>query len=128
MNTDRDHLPDRARVGPHVSPTRPVQSEPTELSEVAFSLAIANRAVRRWMTRRMAPLAGLARHLLHRQARPRTVADICPVPNVEDKRRVSHALRELAGRGLKRAGICLAALMGALSGRYDRAARGAPAL
>ena len=119
----------------------------------------------------MAPLEILILHLVHHRERPKTLADICLVLNVEDTHLVTYALRKLGERGLvetgrkgkektvaitpKGAELCtrygevreallirglkatgvdpeemsrLAALLRAISGSYDQAARAAASL
>ncbi|RVV98230.1 transcriptional regulator [Mesobaculum littorinae] len=144
-----------------------------------FALTMANHAFQRWMGRcmaaagapGMAPLEILILHLVHHRERPKTLADICLVLNVEDTHLVNYALRKLDERGLvaigrkgkektvaispEGAALCarygevreallvrgvkavgidpaeisrLAALLRALSGSYDQAARAAAAL
>ena len=166
-------------IGPVVSSAHLANSELPELSEVEFAITMANHAFQRWMTRcadaagapGMAPLEVLVLHLVHHRERPKTLADICLVLNVEDTHLVNYALRKLRERGLVETGkkgkektvcitpegaaICaryaevreallvkgvaasgldpsemsrLAALLRALSGSYDQAARAAAAL
>ncbi|MGC9368330.1 MAG: winged helix DNA-binding protein [Paracoccaceae bacterium] len=166
-------------VGPVVSSAHLANSELPELSEVEFAITMANHAFQRWMTRcadaagasGMAPLEVLVLHLVHHRERPKTLADICLVLNVEDTHLVNYALRKLRERGLVETGkkgkektvsiteagaaLCaryakvreallvkgvlatgldpeemsrLAALMRALSGIYDQAARAAASL
>jgi predicted MarR family transcription regulator len=150
-----------------------------ELSELEFALTMSNHAFHRWMVRCMAaagapglsPLEVLIVHLVHHRDRPKTLADICLVLNVEDTHLVSYAVKKLQGQGLvetgrdgkektvavtkkgsetcnryrelreqllvssiKRLGFDtedlsrLSALLRALSGSYDQAARGAAAM
>jgi predicted MarR family transcription regulator len=150
-----------------------------ELSEMEFALTMSNHAFHRWMVRCMAaagapglsPLEVLIVHLVHHRDRPKTLADICLVLNVEDTHLVSYAVKKLAGQGLVATGrdgkektvaitargseICgeygrirehlmisavtglgfdaadvsrLSALLRALSGTYDQAARSAAAM
>lgn len=166
-------------VGPVVSSAHLANSELPELSEVEFAITMANHAFQRWMTRcadaagasGMAPLEVLVLHLVHHRERPKTLADICLVLNVEDTHLVNYALRKLRERRLVETGkkgkektvsitaegaaVCaryakvreallvkgmaatgldpdemsrLAALLRALSGSYDQAARAAAAL
>lgn len=166
-------------VGPVVSSAHLAASDVPELSEVEFAITMAHHAFQRWMTRcmtaagapGMAPLEVLVLHLVHHRERPKTLADICLVLNVEDTHLVNYALRKLAGHGLVKTGrkgkektvaitpagadLCaryarvreallvrgvaaggldpsemtrLAALLRALSGSYEQAARAAAAL
>ena len=166
-------------IGPVVSSAHLAKSELPEASEMEFALTMANHAFHRWMTRcmaaagadGMAPLEILILHLVHHRARPKTLADICLVLNVEDTHLVNYALRKLGERGLVSTGrkgkektvsitddgaaLCtrygevreallirglkttgidpsevsrLAALLRAISGGYDQAARAAASL
>lgn len=166
-------------IGPVVSSAHLANSELPEASELEFALTMANNAFHRWMTRcmaaagepGMAPLEILILHLVHHRARPKTLADICLVLNVEDTHLVNYALRKLGERGLIQSGrkgkektvaistegaaLCtrygevreallvrglkatgidpeevsrLAALLRAISGSYDQAARAAASL
>ncbi|WP_297769223.1 winged helix DNA-binding protein [uncultured Roseovarius sp.] len=144
-----------------------------------FALTMANNAFQRWMVRCMTaagmpsltPLEVLIVHLVHHRERPKSLADICLVLNVEDTHLVNYAVRKLEKQGLVQSGrngkektvsitgagqdYCsqygrvreallvravsqmgvdkaeisrLAALLRALSGVYDQAARGAAAI
>ena len=166
-------------IGPVVSSAHLANSALPEASEMEFALTMANNAFHRWMTRcmtaageaGMAPLEILILHLVHHRARPKSLADICLVLNIEDTHLVTYALRKLGERGLVTAGrkgkektisitaegaaLCtrygevreallvrglqatgidpgevsrLAALLRALSGGYDQAARAAASL
>lgn len=159
-----------------VSSAHLAQSSLPEASELEFGLTMANHAFHRWMVRCMAAsgapglssLEVLVVHLVHHRDRPKTLADICLVLNVEDTHLVSYAVKKLQGQGLVETGrdgkektvaitrkgsdVCtrygelrehlliqaisglgvepaeisrLAALLRALSGTYDQAARGA---
>ncbi len=169
----------RAIGGPVVSSAHLANSGLPELSEMEFALTMANNAFQRWMSRCMAaagmpglaPLEVLVVHLVPHRARPKSLADICLVLNIEDTHIVSYAVKKLTGHGLVETGrkgkektvtvtpagaeYCtlygqvrerllvrsvqplgldraemsrLAALLRALSGCYDQAARGAAAL
>ena len=166
-------------VGPVVSSAHLANSALPELSEMEFALTMAHHAFARWKTRcmaaagaeGMAPLEVQVLHLVHHRARPKTLADICLVLNIEDTHLVNYAIRKLSERGLIETGrkgkektvaitpegaaLCarygevreallvraaraqgldpaeisrLAALMRALSGSYDQAARSAASL
>ena len=94
-------------VGPVVSSSHLAASAMPELSEMEFALTMANHAFQRWKTRcmaaagapGMAPLEVQVLHLVHHRARPKTLADICLVLNIEDTHVVNYALRKLAERG-----------------------------
>lgn len=170
---------DAGPVGPVVSSAHLAGSGLPALSEMEFALTMANHAFQRWIVRCMdaaglpglTPLEVLIVHLVHHRARPKTLADICLVLNVEDSHLVNYAVKKLESRALVRAGrkgkektieitdagaaACarygevreallvrslrqtgldpadlsrLAALLRALSGSFDQAARGAAAL
>ncbi|WP_232830882.1 winged helix DNA-binding protein [Tropicimonas sp. IMCC34011] len=176
MEMDDD---ERFNVGPVVSSAHLANSEMPAVSEMEFAIAMGNHAFQRWMTRcmdaagaaGMAPLEIQVLHLVHHRERPKTLADICLVLNIEDTHTVNYALRKLAQRelialgregkektvaitdegarlcqrygkvreallirSLKATGIDpseisrLAALLRAMSGSYDQAARAAASL
>ncbi len=177
MDTADDACP--LRQGPVVSSAHLANSGLPELSEMEFALTMANHAFQRWMSRCMtaagmpglAPLEVLVVHLVHHRDRPKSLADICLVLNVEDTHLVSYAVKKLERHGLVETGrkgkektvavtpagaeYCtrygrvreqllvgaveqlgldraemsrLAALLRALSGCYDQAARSAAAV
>ncbi len=149
-----------------------------ELSEFEFGLILAHNAFERWVVRCMAAAGHpdlskidiLVLHSIHHRGRPKRLADLCFVLNIEDSHVVNYALRKLTQLGLvarARPGkevfyattpagdeacaryravrqSCLlavpppptgdaglgdtAALLRALSGLYDQAARAATAL
>ena len=74
-----------------------------QLSELEFGLTIANNAFSRWMVRCMgavgypdlAPLDILVVHNVNHRQRPKRVADICFMLNVEDTHTVTYALKKL---------------------------------
>lgn len=75
-----------------------------ELSEFEFGLILANNAFERWIVRCMAA-AGypdlskidiLVLHSIHHRGRPKRLADLCFVLNIEDSHVVNYALRKLA--------------------------------
>lgn len=170
---------DRFNVGPVVSSAHLANSAMPEVSEMEFAMAMGNHAFQRWMTRcmdaagasGMAPLEIQVLHLVHHRERPKTLADICLVLNIEDTHTVNYALRKLVERKLVTTGrkgkektvsitdtgaeLCrkygtvreallirslkatgidpaevsrLAALLRAMSGGYDQAARAAASL
>jgi predicted MarR family transcription regulator len=95
-------------MGPVVSSAHLGRSELPALSEVEFALTMANHAYHRWMVRCMAaaggpamsPLEVLIVHLVHHRERPKTLADICLVLNVEDTHLANYAIKKLAEHGL----------------------------
>lgn len=79
-----------------------------ELSEFEYGLIIAEHAFDRWIVRCMAaagtkdmtPMEVLViHHVVHRE-RPKKLADICFVLNVEDTHVVNYALKKLVAMGL----------------------------
>jgi predicted MarR family transcription regulator len=167
------------QVGPVVSSAHLANSAMPELSEMEFALTMAGNAFHRWKTRcmaaagaeGMAPLEVQVLHSVHHRARPKTLADLCLMLNIEDTHTVNYAIRKLAERGLVETGrkgkektvtitaagadLCtrygevrealliraaraqgldpaevsrLAALLRAISGSYDQAARSAASL
>ena len=166
-------------IGPVVSSAHLAHSSLPALSEVEFALTMANHAFHRWMVRGMtaaglpglSPLEVLIVHLVNHRHRPKTLADICLVLNIEDTHLANYAISKLVGPGLVTSGrkgkekaititpkgteLCtrygeirealvvraarqlghdpqdlsrMAALLRALSGAYDQAARAAAAL
>lgn len=100
------------KIGPVVSSAHLAAGEAPELSEFEFALTMANNAFQRWMSRCMtaagqpelAPLEILIIHTVRHRSRPKTLADICLVLNVEDTYTVSYALKKLEKRGLVKGG------------------------
>lgn len=82
------------------------------LSELEFGLNMISHAYQRWMIRCMAA-AGVPdlsaldvlvlHHVVHRQ-RPKTIADLCLVLDVEDTHLVTYAAKKLQSLGLVAAG------------------------
>lgn len=79
-----------------------------QLSELEFGLTVANNAFSRWMVRCMAavgypdlaPLDVLVVHNVNHRQRPKRVADICFMLNVEDTHTVTYSLKKLLKAGL----------------------------
>lgn len=103
----------RARsVGPVVSSAHLARSAMPELSEVEFAITMAGNAFQRWITRcaaaagapGLSPLEVLVLHLVHHRDRPKTLADLCLVLNIEDTHLVNYAIRKLQERGLAEVG------------------------
>lgn len=99
-------------VGPVVSSAHLAQSSFPSQSEFEFALTMTVNAFHRWMTRCMtaageeglSPLEVLVVHLVNHRDRPKTLADICLVLNIEDTHLVSYAVKKLAERGLVQTG------------------------
>ncbi len=166
-------------LGPIVSSGHLASGAVPALSEFEFGMILASHAFQRWMVRCMAA-AGLPEasaldvlviHNVNHRAKPKRLADICLVLNIEDTHLVSYSLKKLEAAGLVASGrlgkekvveitpegraVCLkyreiretlltkplaatgldpahlseiAAMMRALSGHYDQAARAAASL
>lgn len=107
---DADRL--SGALGPVVSSAHLANSGLPELSEMEFALTMANNAFQRWMVRCMTaagmpgltPLEVLIVHLVHHRARPKSLADICLVLNIEDTHLVNYAVKKLEGHGLVESG------------------------
>lgn len=94
--------------GPVVSSAHLAKSGMPELSELEFGLIIAANAFNRWVVRAMAA-AGypdlsavevLVLHSVYHRDRPKKLADICLVLNIEDTHVVTYAIKKLAKAGL----------------------------
>lgn len=166
-------------IGPAVSSAHLAGGSMPALSEVEFALTMANHSYHRWIMRCMtaAGMPGLSAlevlivHLVNHRDRPKTLADICLVLNIEDTHLANYALKKLEAHKLVKTGregkeksvsitdagvvLCtryaeireslllrtarqlghdpaelsqIAAVLRALSGAYDQAARTAAAL
>ncbi|MBT3141384.1 transcriptional regulator [Phaeobacter gallaeciensis] len=99
-------------LGPIVSSAHLADGKIPELSEFEFGLIIASHAFERWTVRAMAAagypelssLDVLVLHTVHHRGRPKKLADICLVLNVEDTHTVNYAIKKLAKAGLVTAG------------------------
>ena len=98
------------RPAPIVSSSHLAGSGMPELSEMEFALTIANNAFQRWIVRGLAAAgvsdAGavdvLVLHMLYHRGRPKRLADICLMLNLEDTHVVTYALKKLEKAGLVR--------------------------
>jgi len=96
------------RPAPIVSSSHLAGSGMPELSEMEFALTIANNAFQRWIVRGLmaagvadaGALDVLVLHVLYHRARPKRLADICLMLNLEDTHVVSYALKKLEKAGL----------------------------
>lgn len=78
------------------------------LSEFEFGLILASHAFERWMVRcaaaagmpNLSPLDVLVLHNVNHRGKPKTLADIVLVLNVEDTHLVNYAIKKLARMGL----------------------------
>lgn len=95
-------------LGPVVSSAHLAAGSFPEVSEFEFGLIIAGHAFARWTVRAMAAagypdlssLDVLVLHTVQHRDRPKKLADICLVLNVEDTHTVNYAVRKLARAGL----------------------------
>jgi predicted MarR family transcription regulator len=108
--TDRRSPP--ADIGPVVSSAHLADSALPALSEVEFALTMMNNAYQRWMVRcmtaaggpTMSPLEVLILHLVHHRGRPKTLAEVCLILNIEDTHLANYAIRKLTQSKLLKAG------------------------
>ena len=99
-------------LGPIVSSAHLASGSSPALSELEFGMILAFHAFERWMVRCMAaagqpglgPLDVLVLHAVNHRDRPKTLADLCLVLNVEDTHLVTYAVRKLEKAGLVRSG------------------------
>ncbi len=97
---------------PVVSSSQLAQGAMPSLSEFEFGLIMASHAFHRWMVRCMAAaghpgmsaLDVLVLFSIHHRSRPKRLADICLVLNVEDTHLVTYAIRKLEAAGLVKSG------------------------
>ncbi len=109
MTPPRPIIPD---IGPVVSSAHLASSSLPALSEVEFALTMANNAFHRWMVRCMtasgmpglSPLEVLIVHLVNHRDRPKTLADICLVLNIEDTHLANYAIKKLESHKLVKSG------------------------
>ena len=99
-------------LGPVVSSAHLASGSFAEVSELEFGLTLANNAFHRWMVRCIA-MAGypelgaldvLVLHSVYHRERPKKLADICLVLNVEDTHTVNYAVKKLIKAGLVKDG------------------------
>ncbi len=95
-------------LGPVVSSSHLAAGSFPEISEVEFGLTLAGNAFHRWMVRaiatagypEMSPLDVLVLHTVFHREKPKKLADICLVLNIEDTHTVNYAVRKLKAAGL----------------------------
>ena len=95
-------------LGPVVSSAHLASGSFPEISEFEFGLTIAGNAFHRWIVRAiatagypdMSPLDVLVLHTVFHRDRPKKLADICLVLNVEDTHTVNYSVRKLKAAGL----------------------------
>lgn len=101
-----------AAVGPVVSSAHLAEGGLPALSEMEFALMTGANAFQRWTVHCMAAAGapGMSAmevqvlHLTHHRGRPKTIAQLCLLLNVEDTHLVTYAARKLKARGLVTAG------------------------
>ncbi len=94
--------------GPVVSSAHLAAGEMPALSEFEFGAIMMSHAFERWMVRCMAaagvpelsPVDVLVLHTAYHRDKPKKMADICLVLNIEDTHVVSYAIKKLARLGL----------------------------
>src|ERR1044072_693682 len=95
-------------LGPIVSSAHLAAGLMPALSELEFGLILLGHAFNRWMVR-CAAAAGVADlssldvlvlHTVNHRGRPKRLADICLVLNVEDTHLVTYAVKKLQAHGL----------------------------
>jgi predicted MarR family transcription regulator len=99
-------------LGPIVSSGHLASGALPALSEFEFGMIMLNHAFGRWMVRCMAaagvpdlsPFDVLVLHNVNHRAKPKRLADICLVLNVEDTHVVSYSLKKLERLKLLKAG------------------------
>nr|CAD6617895.1 transcriptional regulator [Rhizobium sp. Khangiran2] len=99
-------------LGPIVSSGHLASGALPALSEIEFGLIMLNHAFNRWMVRCMAaagvpdlsPVDILVLHNINSRNKPKTLADICLVLNIEDTHVVTYALRKLERMKLIKSG------------------------
>jgi predicted MarR family transcription regulator len=90
-------------LGPIVSSGHLASGAMPSLSEFEFGVTMLNHAFHRWMVRCMAaagvpdlsPFDVLVLHNVNHRGKPKRLADICLVLNVEDTHLVNYALKKL---------------------------------
>lgn len=95
-------------IGPVVAAAHLAETGLPELSEMEFALAVASHAFSRWVVHctaaagepGMSAMEVQVLHILYHRQRPKTIAQICMMLNVEDTHLVTYAYRKLRDRGL----------------------------
>lgn len=97
-----------ASIGPIVSSAHLASGAMPALSEFEFGLILVGHAFERWMTRcaqgagiaGLSPLEVLIVHTVNHRGRPKRMADIALVLNIEDTHLVTYAVKKLEAAGL----------------------------
>ncbi|MGR3511726.1 MAG: winged helix DNA-binding protein [Paracoccaceae bacterium] len=98
----------QTNLGPVVSSAHLAEGSFPQISELEFGLIIASNAFNRWVVQAMtaaghpelSALEVLVLHTVRHKDRPKTLAGICLVLNVEDTHLVNYAVKKLTGAGL----------------------------
>jgi predicted MarR family transcription regulator len=98
--------------GPVVSSAHLAEGSFPEISELEFGLIVAANAFNRWVVQAMtaaghpelSALEVLVLHTVRHKDRPKTLAGICRVLNVEDTYLVNYAVKKLTAAGLVETG------------------------
>jgi predicted MarR family transcription regulator len=99
-------------LGPIVSSAHLAQGQLPSLSELEFGLILAHNAFARWMVRCMTAAGApglnaldiMVLHSVNHRARPKRLADLCLVLNIEDTHLVTYGLKKLEGLKLVKSG------------------------
>lgn len=99
-------------LGPIVSSGHLAAGAMPALSEFEFAMSMTVHAFHRWMVRGMAaagladlsPLDVLVLHNVNHRAKPKRLADICLILNIEDTHLVNYALKKLERLKLLKSG------------------------
>lgn len=102
----------RYEIGPIVSSAHLAKGSSPGLSEVEYGLILAWHAFTRWAVRCMAssgvpglsPVEVMILHTIRHRSRPKKLADICLVLDIEDTHVVNYAIRKLEQAGLATTG------------------------
>jgi predicted MarR family transcription regulator len=95
-------------LGPIVSSAHLAAGQMPALSEFEFGLMMVSHAFHRWTVRcaaaggvpGLSPLENMILHTVHHRGRPKRLADIALVLNVEDTHLVTYAVKKLEKAGL----------------------------
>ncbi|KRE02169.1 transcriptional regulator [Bosea sp. Root381] len=107
-----DTSPNVSELGPIVSSGHLAAGAMPALSEFEFAMTMTVHAFQRWMVRCMAaagvpdlsPLDVLVLHNVNHRSKPKRLADICLVLNIEDTHLVNYALKKLERLKLLKSG------------------------
>ncbi len=107
-----DTKPAERPLGPIVASAHLAAGDSPALSEFEFGLMLVTHAFQRWIVRAMmaagmadlSPLDVMVLHTVQHRARPKRMADICLVLNVEDTHTVSYAIKKLERAKLVKSG------------------------